>query len=71
MDDMDASPNHKKRYLVRSSSDPSVNTTDRIPGIPPYPDPPRYHRSPKVGNCDWFMSFLPPLSKQFQVNKKC
>jgi len=49
LDDMDASTSHKKRFLVRSSSDPSVNTTDRIPGIPPYPDPPRYHRSPKVG----------------------
>ncbi|XP_056002920.1 tight junction protein ZO-1-like isoform X18 [Ostrea edulis] len=44
-DDFDASPKHKKR-LVRSSSDPSINTTDRVPGIPPYPAPPSYHRSP-------------------------
>lgn len=43
-DDFDASPKHKKR-LVRSSSDPSINTTDRVPGIPPYPAPPSYHRS--------------------------
>ncbi|KAL4216328.1 Tight junction protein ZO-2 [Mactra antiquata] len=48
LDDLDGSPTHKKRLLVRSSSDPSVNTTDRIPGIPPYPDPPRYQRSPKL-----------------------
>lgn len=41
-DDLDASPIHKKR-LMRSSSDPSINTMDRIPGIPPYPAPPRYH----------------------------
>lgn len=47
LDDLDLSPTHKRR-LVRSSSDPSVNTTDKIPGIPPYPDPPRYQRSPKV-----------------------
>ncbi|XP_061190159.1 tight junction protein ZO-1-like isoform X3 [Saccostrea echinata] len=44
-DDFDASPKHKKR-LIRSSSDPSINTTDRVPGIPPYPAPPSYHRSP-------------------------
>ena len=43
-DDFELSPKHKKR-LVRSSSDPSVNTTDKIPGIPPYPAPPSYHRS--------------------------
>ena len=49
LDDLDTlSPIQKKHRLVRSSSDPSVNTTDKIPGIPPYPDPPRYQRSPKV-----------------------
>eukprot|EP00105_Crassostrea_gigas_P017858 XP_011435800.2 PREDICTED: tight junction protein ZO-1 isoform X2 [Crassostrea gigas] len=48
-DDFDASPKHKKR-LVRSSSDPSINTTDRVPGIPPYPAPPSYHRSPGSPN---------------------
>ncbi|XP_033725434.1 tight junction protein ZO-1-like isoform X3 [Pecten maximus] len=47
VDDLDLSPMHKKR-LVRSSSDPSVNTTDRIPGIPPYPAPPAYHKTPGV-----------------------
>ncbi|XP_067654258.1 tight junction protein ZO-1-like isoform X2 [Haliotis asinina] len=42
-DDFDVSPIQKKR-LVRSSSDPSVNTAEHgIPGIPPYPDPPSYH----------------------------
>ncbi|XP_052215342.1 tight junction protein ZO-1-like isoform X1 [Dreissena polymorpha] len=47
-DDMDALPAQRKRQLVRSSSDPSVNTMDRVPGIPPYPDPPRYQRQPKL-----------------------
>ncbi|KAK3595450.1 hypothetical protein CHS0354_003441 [Potamilus streckersoni] len=42
-----SSPVYKKR-LVRSSSDPSINTTDRVPGIPPYPEPPKYNRSPKT-----------------------
>ncbi|XP_071115837.1 tight junction protein ZO-1-like isoform X6 [Haliotis cracherodii] len=42
-DDFDVSPIQKKR-LVRSSSDPSVNTAEHgIPGIPPYPAPPSYH----------------------------
>ncbi|XP_012945825.2 tight junction protein ZO-2, partial [Aplysia californica] len=40
-DDLDVSPLQKKR-LVRSSSDPSVNTHENIPGIPPYPSPPTY-----------------------------
>ncbi|XP_078328318.1 tight junction protein 1-like isoform X10 [Crassostrea virginica] len=48
-EDFDASPKHKKR-LVRSSSDPSINTTERVPGIPPYPAPPSYHRSPDSPN---------------------
>ncbi|KAL3885385.1 hypothetical protein ACJMK2_025454 [Sinanodonta woodiana] len=46
-DRVDSPPMYKKR-LVRSSSDPSINTTDRVPGIPPYPEPPRYNRSPKT-----------------------
>ena len=41
-DDLDLSPMQKKR-LVRSSSDPSINTMDKIPGIPPYPSPPSYN----------------------------
>ncbi|XP_041355918.1 tight junction protein ZO-1-like isoform X2 [Gigantopelta aegis] len=41
-DDLDMSPMQKKR-LVRSSSDPSINTMDKIPGIPPYPSPPSYN----------------------------
>ena len=28
--------------MVRSSSDPSINTQENIPGIPPYPSPPTY-----------------------------
>ncbi|XP_052785873.1 tight junction protein ZO-1-like isoform X7 [Mya arenaria] len=48
LDDMDKNPVNRKRFLVRSSSDPSINTTDRVPGIPPYPDPPRYTRSHKM-----------------------
>ena len=51
LDDLELSPTHKKR-LVRSSSDPSINTTDKIPGIPPYPNPPRYQRSPKVSTVE-------------------
>ena len=56
LDDLSLSPTHKKRLLVRSSSDPSVNTTDKIPGIPPYPDPPRYQRSPKVSELQFLVS---------------
>ncbi|XP_059173109.1 tight junction protein ZO-1-like isoform X2 [Physella acuta] len=40
-DDFDVSPMRKKT-LMRSSSDPSVNTHENIPGIPPYPSPPTY-----------------------------
>ncbi|KAH9508486.1 hypothetical protein Btru_055324, partial [Bulinus truncatus] len=40
-DDLYASPIRKKQ-LMRSSSDPSVNTQENIPGIPPYPSPPTY-----------------------------
>ncbi|XP_055873849.1 tight junction protein ZO-1-like isoform X3 [Biomphalaria glabrata] len=40
-DDLDVSPIRKKQ-LMRSSSDPSVNTQENIPGIPPYPSPPTY-----------------------------
>ena len=47
LDDLDTSPMQKKR-LVRSSSDPSINTGDRVPGIPPYPAPPGYQRDFKV-----------------------
>ena len=32
-----------QRRLQRASSDPSINTTDNIPGIPPYTSPPIYH----------------------------
>lgn len=46
-DDFDASPKHKKR-LVRSSSDPSINTTDRVPGIPPLSSTPQL---PQI--CEW------------------
>ncbi|XP_076439288.1 tight junction protein ZO-1-like isoform X2 [Babylonia areolata] len=42
-DDLDISPMQRKR-LVRSSSDPSINTADRVPGIPPYPAPPGYQK---------------------------
>ena len=49
-DDIDVSPMHKKR-LVRSSSDPSINTTDRIPGIPPYPAPPSYQKAVSLNVC--------------------
>ncbi|KAK7491112.1 hypothetical protein BaRGS_00017676 [Batillaria attramentaria] len=51
-DDLDTSPMQKKR-LVRSSSDPSINTADRVPGIPPYPAPPGY------GNAK-----MPPFSRR-------
>ena len=49
-DDLDISPVEKKR-LVRSSSDPSINTADRVPGIPPYPAPPGYQTDRKVSVC--------------------
>ncbi|BFZ25795.1 hypothetical protein BsWGS_28834 [Bradybaena similaris] len=39
--DLHVSPVRKQR-LVRASSDPSVNTHEKIPGIPPYPSPPTY-----------------------------
>lgn len=39
--DRDVSP-VRKQWLVRASSDPSVNTHEKIPGIPPYPSPPTY-----------------------------
>ncbi|CAL1548287.1 unnamed protein product [Lymnaea stagnalis] len=48
-DDMDVSPIRKKQ-LMRSSSDPSVNTHENIPGIPPYPSPPTY-KIQKVTTC--------------------
>ncbi|KAL8584046.1 hypothetical protein ACOMHN_022386 [Nucella lapillus] len=50
-DDLDISPMQKKR-LVRSSSDPSVNTADRVPGIPPYPAPPGYRQDLKFSPYD-------------------
>lgn len=40
-DDLDVSPMRKQR-LVRSSSDPSINTHENIPGISQYPSPPTY-----------------------------
>ncbi|CAE1291025.1 TJP1 [Acanthosepion pharaonis] len=43
VDDMDTLP-LKQVPLMRSSSDPSVATADRIPAIPPYPSPPSYKR---------------------------
>ncbi|KAJ8311679.1 hypothetical protein KUTeg_011034 [Tegillarca granosa] len=46
LDDFHLSPTNKKR-MVRSSSDPSINTTEKIPGIPPYPAPPSYHHHTK------------------------
>ena len=41
-DDDEVPPAPRGQRLVRSSSDPSVNTMDSIPGIPPYPAPPGY-----------------------------
>lgn len=46
-DEFDYSPKHRQR-LVRSSSDPSVNTMEKIPGIPPYPAPPSYRKPSSV-----------------------
>ncbi len=43
-----APPRRHHPRLVRSSSDPSVNTGDGVPGIPPYPAPPSYHRDRPV-----------------------
>lgn len=43
-DDEQPSPSPPRRKLIRSSSDPSINTGDNVPGIPPYPAPPSYHR---------------------------
>lgn len=40
----DMVPGRGQRRLVRSSSDPSINTHDNVPGIPPYPAPPSYNR---------------------------
>ncbi|XP_071141153.1 tight junction protein 1-like isoform X14 [Mytilus edulis] len=42
-DEFEFSPKHRPR-LMRSSSDPSVNTMEKIPGIPPYPAPPSYRK---------------------------
>ena len=36
--------------MVRSSSDPSINTQDNVPGIPPYPSPPTY-KNQRVSRC--------------------
>ena len=41
-DGLTGSPPAAHRRLVRSSSDPSVGTMDKIAGIPPYPSPPLY-----------------------------
>ncbi|XP_050399487.2 tight junction protein ZO-1 isoform X3 [Patella vulgata] len=38
-----------KPRLMRSSSDPSINTNDHIPGIPPYPTPPNYNHKKGYG----------------------
>ncbi|GAB1606303.1 tight junction protein ZO-1-like isoform X4 [Argonauta hians] len=45
VDDIDTLPN-KASPLMRSSSDPSIATADRIPAIPPYPSPPNYKPKP-------------------------
>lgn len=42
-EDDEPSPGMRRR-LMRSSSDPSINTGENIPGIPPYPAPPSYGR---------------------------
>ena len=39
-DDLDVPPFQKR--LVRSFTDPSINTHENIPRIPPYPSPPTY-----------------------------
>lgn len=49
-DDFDLNASTKKPLLVRSSSDPSINTHENIPGIPPYPSPPTY-KNQRVGSC--------------------
>ncbi len=50
-DDDDDEPSPiPKRKMIRSSSDPSINTQENIPGIPPYPAPPNYHRDRQVSN---------------------
>ena len=52
-DEQDDMADVGKPQMVRSSSDPSINTQDAIPGIPPYPAPPSYNRGyrqhPPVG----------------------
>ena len=45
-DDDEVMPAPRGQRLVRSSSDPSINTAENIPGIPPYPAPPIY-RDPR------------------------
>ena len=46
-DDDDVMPAPRGHRMVRSSSDPSINTADNVPGIPPYPAPPNYNRDPR------------------------
>ena len=55
-DDFDLKLPQKKR-LMRSSSDPSVNTHENIPGIPPYPQPPTY-KNQRVSYFDSFFSLF-------------
>ena len=47
-DDDDQPSPIPRRRLIRSSSDPSINTGDNVPGIPPYPAPPSYHKDKQV-----------------------
>ncbi len=70
-DDDDDEPSPiPKRKMIRSSSDPSINTQENIPGIPPYPAPPNYHRDRQVSNSHipgtrkW-LTFQPPLQFGF------
>ncbi|XP_070178926.1 tight junction protein ZO-1-like isoform X3 [Littorina saxatilis] len=60
-DDLNLSPTQKKQ-LVRSSSDPSINTGDRVPGIPPYPAPPGYKGKMPPYNRDDYDDYRHPAS---------
>ena len=60
-----------RRKLIRSSSDPSINTGDNVPGIPPYPAPPSYHRDKQVFTYNEDFSRTELLLFTFKVHLHC
>ena len=60
-----------RRKLIRSSSDPSINTGDNVPGIPPYPAPPSYHRDKQVFTYNEGFTRIELLLFTLKVNLHC